>query len=150
MINRFERFSVAVSELSKCLHKIAADELEKHDLKGSYAIYFTTLYRFKKGITSVELSEVCGRDKADVSRAVSVLEKKGLMMKLEEGSRIYRAKLLLTQEGRSLAEHIIDRAERAVELGGKGLSDEHREVFYCAMDTIIENLQRISQEGLPE
>ena len=34
MVDRFERFSRGVSELSKYWHKIAADEMEKYGLKG--------------------------------------------------------------------------------------------------------------------
>ena len=45
MIARFEKFSYAISELSRCWHKIAADEMKQYDLKGPYAVYFTTLYR---------------------------------------------------------------------------------------------------------
>ena len=52
MIDRFERFSFAISEVSRCWHKLAAEEMEKYGLKGSHAVYLTTLYRYPKGLTS--------------------------------------------------------------------------------------------------
>ena len=150
MVDRFERFSFAISELSRYWHKIASDGMEAYGLKGPYAVYFTTLYRFPEGLTAVKLGEICGRDKADVSRAISVLEKKGLVKKSSSKKSVYRAPILLTEEGTRLAEEINQKARSAVEAGGKGLSDEHREIFYQALDLITVNLENLSKEGLPE
>ena len=41
-------------------------------------------------------------------------------------------------------------AEKAVEIGGKGLSDEQREVFYHALEVISSILKEVSREGLPK
>lgn len=149
MLDRFERFSFAISELSRYWHKIASDEMEAYGLKGPYVTYFTTLYRFPEGLTAVKLGELCCRDKADVSRAVALLEKKGLVKKEKSKKSQYRAPIVLTEKGRVLAEDMIRKAKYAVELGGKGLNEEHREIFYHALDLIIHNLQTLSEEGLP-
>lgn len=146
MVDRFERFSFAIYELSRYWHKIAADEMEKYGLKGPYAVYFTTLYRSPEGITAARLCEISGRDKADVSRAISAMEKQGLVVK--EGNQ-YRALLKLSPAGMQAAQQINQRARVAVELGGKGLTPEHREIFYTAMEQIVANLQILSEEGLP-
>lgn len=146
MVERFERFSLSISDISRYWHKIAAEEMEKYDLKGTHSIYLTTLYRCPGGITAAKLGELCGRDKAEVSRTVAVMEKKGLIRK--EGSA-YRGRLVLTQEGTEAAEHVRSRAALAVEQAGKGLSEEQRANFYNALELITNNLQRISEEGLP-
>ena len=146
MVDRFERFSFAIYELSRYWHKIASDEMEKYGLKGPYAVYFTTLYRNPEGMTAARLCEVSGRDKADVSRAISAMEKQGLVSK--EGSQ-YRALLKLSPAGIQAAHQINERARVAVELGGRGLTPEHREIFYAAMEQIVANLQILSEKGLP-
>lgn len=146
MVDRFERFSFAIYELSRYWHKIASDEMEKYGLKGSYAVYFTTLYRTPEGITAARLCEISGRDKADVSRAISLMEKKGLVTK--EGNQ-YRALLKLSPAGVQAAEQINGRARVAVEFGGKGLTPENREIMYAAMEQIVANLKTLSEEGLP-
>ena len=146
MVDRFERFSFAISEISRCWHKIAADEMEKYGLKGSHAIYLTTLYRYSQGVTAAKLSELSGKDKADVSRMTAIMEKNGLIVK--EGSS-YRALLKLTVTGREAAEHVRGRASVAVENASRGLSAEHRAVFYQALELIVSNLQNICEEGLP-
>lgn len=146
MVERFERFSYAIFEVSRCWHRIAAEEMEKYGLKGSHATYLTTLYRYSEGITAAKLSELTGKDKADVSRMTAIMEKNGLLTK--EGSS-YRALLKLTDTGCAAAEQVRDRAQVAVENASRGLSDEHREIFYSALELIVTNLQNICEEGLP-
>ena len=146
MIDRFERFSLAISEISRCWHKIAADEMEKYGLKGSHAVYLTTMCRYPDGITAARLCELCAKDKADVSRMMSIMEKKELVVK--EGSS-YRAQLKLTPAGLEAAEHVRRRVTVAVENASRGLTPERRAVFYEALELIVSNLQNICEEGLP-
>ena len=81
---------------------------------------------------------------------VAILEKKGLVRKEAVGISFYRAKLLLTQEGRKAAEHVQQRAALAVELAGAGMSDADRDVFYRCLEQITANLQTLCKEGLPQ
>ena len=150
MLDRFERFSIFISEISRCWHKIASDEMEKYGLKGPYAVYLTTMYRYPEGITAAKLAEQCSRDKADVSRAVSVMESKGLIAKESAGRNMYRAMLKLTPMGRTAAEHVNERACLAVELGGRGISEEDRAVLYECLGQITANLRILSEEGMPQ
>ncbi len=145
MIERFERFSTAISEISYHWHKIASDEMEKHGLKGPYAVYFTTLHRYPDGITAAKLAEICSKDKADVSRALALLQKLDLVKK--EGEN-YRASIKLTEKGRQLAEVINQKAMIAVENGSKGCSEEEREIFYMVLELIRTNLEELSKKGL--
>ena len=149
MIDRFEKFIYVISDIDRCWHKIAAEVMEGYGLKGPYAVYFTTMYRHGEGITAAQLGELCGRDKADVSRAISTLERKGLVQKVGGSQNLYRAPILLTDTGKEMAEQINAKARAAVELGGKGLSEEHRATFYQALDLIASNLRNLSKEGLP-
>lgn len=150
MVERFERFSFAISEISRYWHKISADEMEKYGLKGSHSVYLLAMLRFPEGITATQICEYCGKDKADVSRMISIMEKKGLVKKEGIHQNLYRGVFKLTDEGRTAAMHVRQRASLAVELGGKDLSDENRAVFYESLESIADNLRSISREGLPE
>ena len=150
MLKRFARFSLAISEIDRCWHKLAAEEMAKYELNSPHAVYLNALYECEEGITAAQLGEFCGKDKADVSRMVSILEKKGLVRKEGVGKNLYRAKLLLTEEGKQAAEHVRNRAAVAVELAGAGLSEETRDIFYTALEQITENLQILSKQGLPQ
>lgn len=148
MNERFEHFSFAIAEIYKCWHKIATDELGPHGLSSSHALYLIHLLHHPEGVTAVRLSELSGKDKSDVSRMASTLEKKGFLSK--EGSNPYRALLRLTEAGVDAATHVEQRAVLAVDCAGGEVSPEDRKVFYRVLDTILNNLQVISREGLPE
>ena len=149
MLNRFARFSLAIAEIDRCWHKLAAEEMAKYELNSPHAVYLTTLYNFTEGITAARLGELCCKNKADVSRMVTILEKKGLVRKVAVSGNLYRAKLVLTEEGRKAAEHVQSRAALAVELAGSGMTDADRETFYRCLEQITTNLQTLSKEGLP-
>lgn len=148
MVERFTRFSLAISEIDRCWHELAAEAMAKYGLNSAHAVYLNTLYDFSDGITAARLRELCRKNKADVSRMVSILDKKGLLQKKEVGRNGYRAKLLLTQEGKQAAEYVRSLAAMVVRQAGAGLSDSDREVFYRCLEQITANLQALSAEGL--
>ena len=150
MLNRFARFSLAIAEIDRCWHKLAAEEMAKYDLNSPHAVYLNTLYQYPEGITAAKLGELCCKNKADVSRMVTILEKKSLVRKEAVGGNLYRAKLLLTDDGKLAAEHVQGRAALAVELAGSGMTDAERETFYRCLEQITANLQTLSKEGLPQ
>lgn len=149
MLKRFARFSLAISEIDRCWHKLAADEMARYELNSPHAVYLTTLCDFPEGITAAKLGQLCGKNKADVSRMVAILEKKGLARKETVGGKFYRAKLLLTEAGRQAAEQVRQRAAVAVELAGSGMTEEERGVFYRCLEKITANLQTLSRDGIP-
>ena len=149
MLSRFARFSMCIAQIDRCWHKLAAEEMAKYELNSPHAVYLTTLYDNEEGITAARLGELSGKNKADVSRMVTILEEKGLVRKQTVDGKLYRAKLLLTEEGKKAARHVRQRAAVAVELAGAGLSDKNREVFYEALEQITKNLQTLSREGIP-
>lgn len=150
MIDRFERFSYFISEISRLWHRIAGEEMGKYGLKGAYSVYFTTLYRYPQGVTAGQLVELCSRDKADVSRTISLLESKSLVKRNSEPGKTYRAQITLTETGRQIAQQINLRAQAAVELASFGLAEDKRRIFYEALELITGNLQIISREGIPD
>lgn len=120
--------------------------MAKYGLRGPHAIYLVTMQRYPEGITAAQLCELCGRDKADISRAVSMMEQKQLITK--EGSH-YRTLLKLTPSGDEAAAQVCHAAATAVDLASKGYNDQQRDTFYQVLDTITANLQTISRQGLP-
>ena len=146
MIERFEQFSISIFNISHYWNKIAAEEMKKHGLRGSYALYLIVLSRYDKNITAAKLAELCQKDKADVSRAISTFQKKGLLEPF--GRNRYRVPLILTEEGREIAGQLSARASGFLELAGEGLSDEMREYLYPSLEMIAKNMKKISEERL--
>lgn len=150
MVDRFERFSIAISEISRHWHKITADEMEKYGLKGPHSIYLTIMYRYPEGVTATQLCELCGKDKSDVSRMMSIMEKKGLVKKEGIHQNLYKGVFKLTQEGQEAAKIVCERAGLAVEIAGNELSDENRAILYESLELIASKLREINKSGLPE
>ena len=149
MLTRFEQFSSAIFNIYKHIQKIERDEMVRYGLKGSFAQYLLAIGRHEDGITSSRLCEICDKDKAAISRVVAEMEQKGLIYREASGENLYRAMLRLTEKGKEAAEHVNQRAKVAVELAGKGLTDESRQAFYAALNIISSNLQEISKQGIP-
>ncbi len=150
MQDRFERFSTAIAEISRYWHKLATEEMEKYGLKGTHSVYLTALASSGEGLTAPQLCAACGKDKSDVSRMMNTMEKKGLVTKEGGHQNRYGGVYILTAQGMEAANHVRSRADRAVEIAGKDLSEEERRIFYHALEVIVVNMRKLSKEGIPE
>lgn len=148
MVDRFERFSLSMFEITKYWHKLTAEEMDAYGLKGPHSMYLIAMYQHPEGVTASQLCDLCCRDKADVSRMMSILEQKGLVTK-EAQQSMYRGLWKLTEAGIAATEKVQQRVHVAVELAGQGLTDDVRSNFYKALELISSNLRRLSEEGLP-
>ncbi len=142
-MSRFEQFTVSIFSIAHYWNKIATEEMREHGLKGTYALYLLTLYA-EDGITAARLSEVTQRDKADVSRAVSIFQEKGFVEAY--GENRYRAPIKLTARGKTIAANIRKKADSALKTAGEGLSDEMRRNMYKALEIISSNLKEMCDD----
>lgn len=150
MLDRFEQFTTAISTIYRFVQKIERDEMEKYGLKGASAQYLLAMARYPEGITAAALCDVCDRDKAAVSRILSEMEVKGLIARTNGGESQYRAPLVLTPAGKEAADYVNQKASRAAEIVGHGLTDEDRRVLYDALAHITANIEHLSHTGIPE
>ena len=149
MLDRFDRFTLSIFEISRYWHKITSDEMEKYGLKGPHCVYLAALQRYPEGITAPQICELCGKDKSDVSRTMAILEKKGLVTKEGIHQNLYRGVFKLTEEGQKAADFVCRRASLAVDIAGSDLTEENRVVFYESLELIANRLRELSQDGLP-
>ena len=150
MIERFERFSLAISEVSYHWHKLSADEMKKYGLKSTHSVYILTLLKYRDGLTAPQLCELCGKDKSDVSRMMAILEQKNFVKKEGIYQNLYKGTFKLTEEGIAVAESVRLKAALAVEYAGKDMTEEERTIFYTAFESIAANLKELSKTGIPD
>ena len=143
-MDRFETFSLALFNMSRYWNRLAAEEMEKYGLKGAHAFYLVTVLRYDGEVTASQLCELCGKDKADVSRAVTRMEEIGLLERV--GSNPYRAKLKLTEQGTAAAQAVRETAEVIVDRVGGDLTPEKRAVFYEVLASVTANLEKLCKE----
>lgn len=142
-MDRFERFTLSIFSITRYWNKIATEEMRPYGMRGSYALYLVALVDADEEPTAARLAEMVQRDKADVSRALDVLQKKGIVEPY--GKSRYRAPIRLTDEGRALARQVKQKAARALEIAGAGLTEEMRQDMYQALDIISENMEKICE-----
>ena len=150
MLSRYEQFSYIVSGINRHIQKLERDEMIKFGYKGAFAQYLVAMRHYPQGVTAAQLSEICDKDKAAVSRIVTEMIAKGLVVRKSTTETMYRAKLTLSQEGEKVAQFIASRASAAIEAMGNELSDEQRKILYFALDTISDKLHTLSKEGIPQ
>ena len=150
MVTRFESFNTAIYAIYRDMTKIERTVMEKHNLKGAYALYLMAIARTPDGVTSSQLCEICDKDKAAVSRAISELEQKGLIIRTANNDSYYRARLKLTDQGKVITQEVTDMAQLAVAKVTQGMKEENRQIMYECLGLIAANLQKLCQEGLPE
>lgn len=148
-MNRFEQFSYVISGINRHIQKIERDEMIKYGYKGAFAQYLVALRRYPEGITSAKLCEICDKDKAAISRVLTEMQEKGLILRETQSDHRYNALIKLTAEGLKAAAYVDERAQAAIEAVGNEMTDENRATFYATLDFIAAKLQTISKEGLP-
>ena len=135
MIERFIEFTSVISVIYKSVQKIERTEMEKYGLKGPNVQCLIAIGQNKE-LTSAKLSEICEKDKASISRSLSTLEAKKLILR-ESG---YRGKISLTEEGRKVAKEIEEKANKCVKAASLNFNEEERKKFYNNLETIGKNL----------
>ena len=143
-MDRFETFSLALFNMSRYWNRLAAEEMEKYGLKGAHAFYLVTVLRHDGDVTASQLCELCGKDKADVSRGITKMESCGLLERT--GPNPYRAKLKLTESGLEAAQAVRQTAATIVDRVGGDLTPENRAVFYETLGSITSNLEKLCKE----
>ena len=151
LIERFEAFTTSITKTYKCIQKIKLVEADRMGLKASHVMYLHYLGKNPEGLTSIELSKCCVEDKAAVSRSILDLTKKGLIKISEDDSgRKYRAKMILTEEGKLINEKINEVIATAVNKASKDLDECEREGFYRMFNCITDNLENICSSYIEE
>lgn len=148
MIRKYELFSASISSMYHDIQKIERTEMANFGLKGPHAQCLLAMDRYPEGITSARLCEICEKDKAAISRTLTELEQRGMIIRDQRNGTRYRALLMLTEQGKNAAAVVSEKARQAVEQAGAGLTDDQREVFYRVLAVIAGNLHTLCKEGI--
>ena len=146
MIQRFEVFVNAITAINRSINKLKMQEMKSFGLKGTHVMCLFQLQKHPDGLTSAMLTQLCDEDKAAISRALSELSKKELIVYEEvPGQRRYRSLITLTQEGKDITTKMYEKIMHAVGAGAQGYSDEERDTFYHVLLLVTKNLQTAAE-----
>ena len=139
--DRFLLFSSRLNEAQKSISRIKQKKMEHYGLASAHVLCICQLEENPEGLTKTELSAMCGVDKAQISRVVSDVVKKGYAFVGTTESR-YRKKYFLTPEGALAAAEIKKIILDINSFVSTNIPQEDIEKFYETFNTICENLNR--------
>lgn len=144
MQQRFETFTVLISGINRNIRRIKTEEMEEFDLKSHHVSCIYYLY-MQDGLTARELCDLCEEDKANISRALDLLEKQGYICR-ESVQKRYRSPLYLTEKGKAVGRRLADKIDKMLTLASEGLDEQSRGIMYRSLEIISRNLQCICDE----
>lgn len=144
MKERFETFTVLIARINRCIHRIKTEEMSEFHLKSSHVSCLYYLYK-ATSLTSKELCDVCGEDKANISRAIKYLENTGYLLCESTAGKRYQSALTLTEKGRTIGERIARKVDRILSAASAELSEEHRLIMYQSLLLVYQNLNSICE-----
>ena len=97
-------FPIWFAKVRKALQRRQMGILKPYGLSSMHAMYLVILSHDENGMTFRELNEKLFVDKANTSRAITTLEKKGYVRKENLGNSVLKARILLTDAGKSIAQ----------------------------------------------
>lgn len=140
MEERFKTFTVLISKINRNIKRIKTEEMREYDLKSPHV---SCLYYIHKmgDITATNLCDICGEDKAAISRTIEQLEEKGYVSRATSEKKRYNSYLSLTDSGKVIAEKIAEKIDKIVDLASISLDEHTRLSMYKALMLISDNLE---------
>ena len=142
MQERFKEFTCLIANLNRCIYKIKAEEVADMNLKSSHVSCIYYLYK-EETLTAKELSDICGEDKANISRTIKYLETNGFLLCDSKSQKRYKSRLQLTEKGRLAAERITKKIDDVLRVASEGMCEEDRKIMYGSLNLINDNLNKL-------
>lgn len=145
MLDRYETFTRLISTINRSIQRIKAEEMAEFELKSSHVSCLYYLYK-ANSLTARDLCEMCGEDKANISRSIKYLEEHGFLICATSAQKRYLSALELTEKGREVGKKLAEKADTIIDEASAGLPDCDREVMYRSLALISTNLYKISSQ----
>ena len=142
MEERFQTFTVLVANLNRCIYRIKTEEMAEYNLKSSHVSCL--YYIFKYGtLTATKLCDLCGEDKANISRSLKYLEDNGYLIVDPNSTKKYQRPIELTFNGYKVGKSISQKIDKILNYASEGLSEDDRKIMYEGLNLINERLNSI-------
>lgn len=146
-MEKFSAFALSLENINKCINKIKSIKISEYGIKLAHFNCMMHIDLTDDGLTTTELSQDCGVDKAFVSRTTADLIKSGLIQKNKkfDDGRKYKIKYILTEKGRQIIKETKDLIEKNLEeICGK-ISEYDMKSFVRVILSMSENMSNKSK-----
>ena len=143
---RFTPFVLLIERISKNIKRIADKEMEPYGLRSAHVMCMLQLSKTENGLSSSALAEVCGVDKAFISRITNELLEKGYIKKEEIPSKKYKTHFHLTETGMEINKKMTEIVSSYVHCVNKNVPSREIECFYEVLNAFDCEISQIANE----
>ena len=144
---RFEKFTLLIDGIHKCINKIKIDTAPDLGVKSVHVFWVYELLLHPEGLTAAEIAAVSMVDRSLVSREIETLKKNGYVVSEDTGGkRSYNARITLTEKGQELAERIKSEAISVQKAADANVSEEELVSFYSTLEKLYANFYAITSD----
>lgn len=145
MEERFRNFTVLITKLYRAIRKIKNEETEEYGLSSPHVSCLYYLYK-EHSLTLTELVDICLEDKAILSKAISHLESKELIVCDSNQKKRYNSYFTLTDKGMAVAKGLAVKIDNILDYVSDGVSDSDREILYRSLSIISDKLDKLCEK----
>ena len=146
---RFVPFILYTERIAKNIKRLADSKMEPYGLRSAHIMCILQLAKSEKGLSSAELSRVCGVDKAFVSRITNeLMEKNYISRKIGPKQGKYKTKFLLTDEGQKIHLVMNELIGDFIKKISKNIPVKKLQVFYDVLNSIDIELDEITNKEI--
>ncbi len=141
---RFEKFTLLIDGIHKCINKIKIDVAPHLGVKSVHIFWVYELLLHPDGLTAAEIAAVSMIDRSLVSREIETLKKGGYVETRSNGKkRGYNSRITLTERGKALAESIKETAASVQSEVNIGITEGELVSFYSTLEKLYEKFSKI-------
>lgn len=133
---RFTPFVLYIERISKNIKRIADEKMEPYGLRSAHIMCILQLGKSQGGLSSSTLADVCGVDKAFISRITNELLEKKYIKKQQGYLGKYKIKFVLTENGIEIHKIIKNVVMECLDRVDSHISMRKLEIFYEVLSDI--------------
>lgn len=134
-------FMLALDRITKNTKRVIDTVLKEQGLRSTHASCFFRICEAENGLSSTELAEACGVDKAFISRITAELTEGGYICK-DPNSKgiIYKRKYILTEKGHAAYDALTGALTAMTEEASREISAEKLQIFDQVLNVLDKNI----------
>lgn len=143
---RFEQFSNLISGIYRDIQKLKNQWTAPLGMKSVHIFWVYLLRNHPEGLTAAELSRHSQSNRSLVSREIQDLINLGYVNYAQPSTgKRYGQKLILTEEGKAVAQRISQASLEIQNEVNQDISQEDLAVLYRTLDILLKNFDRLAE-----
>lgn len=145
----FERFTLNIEHLNKCITALERDGAAEFGIKGVHAFWVYALLRHPEGLTAAEIAAKGHVNRSLVSREIDRLHREEIIEPEGSGGRRggYNRRIRLTEKGRHIARKIAGITMDIQNKVDEGIGEGELEVFYSVLERLCGNFSKLVEDN---